>query len=113
MRKRRSRNGVAIVRQALHVLTALNQIWSIDFVLDALANGRRIKCLTIVDDFTRERLDIAVDYGISGGYVARVIDAIGKFADCRGRFGPSRTGVHQPSARSMGVRLRRRSQVDC
>jgi putative transposase len=42
----------------------------------ALANGRRIKCLTIVDDFIRECLDIAVDYGISGGYVARVLEAI-------------------------------------
>lgn len=47
--------------------------------MDALANGRRIKCLTIVDDFTRECLDIAVDYGISGGYVARVLEAIGQF----------------------------------
>ena len=40
--------------------------------------GVRIRCLTIVDDFTRECLDIAVD-GISGGYVARVVDAIDKF----------------------------------
>jgi hypothetical protein len=36
-----------------------------DFVMDALANGRRLKCLTIVDDFTRECLDIPVDHGIS------------------------------------------------
>jgi hypothetical protein len=48
-----------------------NETWSINFVMDALANGRRIKCLTVVDDFTRECLDIVADYGISGGYVAR------------------------------------------
>src|SRR5258708_38161465 len=50
-----------------------------DFVMDALANGRRLKCLTIVDDFTRECLDIPVDHGISGAYVARVLDRIAQF----------------------------------
>ena len=79
VRKRRRRKGVMVDRQALYVPAAPNEIWSIDFVMDALANGRRIKCLTIVDDFTRECLDIAVDYGISGGYVARVLEAVGQF----------------------------------
>jgi putative transposase len=79
VRKRRRKKGVMVDRQVLQAPTGPNEIWSIDFVMDALANGRRIKCLTIVDDFTRECLDIAVDYGISGSYVARVLDAIGKF----------------------------------
>ena len=79
VRRRRRRKGVMLDRQTLYVPTKPNEIWSIDFVMDALANGRRIKCLTIVDDFTRECLDIAVDYGISGGYVARVLDTIGQF----------------------------------
>ena len=69
MRKRRRRKGVMADRQALYLPGRPNEVWSIDFVMDALANGRRIKCLTIVDDFTRECLDIAVDYGISGEYV--------------------------------------------
>ena len=46
--------------------------------MHAQVNGRRIKCLTIVDDFTRECLDIAVDYGISGAYVTRVLQRIGQ-----------------------------------
>lgn len=79
VRKRRRRKRVMVDRQALHVTSAPNEIWSIDFVMDALADGRRIKCLTIVDDFTRECLDIAVDYGISGAYVARALEAIGQF----------------------------------
>jgi putative transposase len=79
VRRRRRRKAVMVDRQALYVPTAPNQVWSIDFVMDALANGRRIKCLTIVDDFTRECLDIVVDYGISGGYVAQVLEAIGQF----------------------------------
>ena len=79
VRKRRRRKGVMIDQQALQVPSGPNEIWSIDFVMDALANRRRIKCLTVVDEFTRECLDIAVDYGISGAYVARVLEAIGKF----------------------------------
>jgi len=79
VRKRRRRKLVMVDRQALSVPDGPNEVWSIDFVMDALANGRRIKCLTVVDDFTRECLDIAVDYGISGGYVARVLETIGQF----------------------------------
>jgi putative transposase len=50
-----------------------------DFVMDATANGRRIKILTIVDDFTKESLDLVVAHSISGDYVARVLDAIAQF----------------------------------
>jgi putative transposase len=57
-----------------------NDTWRADFVMDALANGRRIKCLTVVDDFSRECLkDIAIDYGMGGQYVTRVLDEIGRF----------------------------------
>ena len=45
-----------------------------DFVSDSLSNGRRIKCLTVADDFSHECVDIAVDYGISGQYVTRLLD---------------------------------------
>jgi putative transposase len=37
-----------------------------DFVSDSFSNGRRIKCLTVADDFSHECIDIAVDFGISG-----------------------------------------------
>lgn len=50
-----------------------------DFVSDALSNGRRIRALTIVDDFTRESVDIVVDHGISGWYVAQVLDQAVRF----------------------------------
>ena len=64
--------------------------------MDALANGRRIKCLTIVDDFTRECLDIAADYGISGGYVARVLEAIGRSGFTRAVRTDQGPEFHQP-----------------
>ncbi len=53
-----------------------NQRWSLDFVSDQLANGRRFRLLTVVDDFTRECLAIEVDTSLSGQRVARVLDQI-------------------------------------
>src|SRR3546814_1780197 len=50
-----------------------------DFVSDALANGRRLKCLTVADDFTHESIDITVDHGISGAYAVRVLDRAARF----------------------------------
>ena len=49
-------------------------MWSMDFVSDSLVNGRRLKCLTVADDFSHECVDIAVDYGIGGQYVTRLLD---------------------------------------
>lgn len=56
-----------------------NDVWSMDFVMDSLANGRKLKCLTIADDLTHECIDIAVDHGIGGQYVARILDQAARF----------------------------------
>lgn len=45
---------------------AANQRWSLDFVSDALADGRRFRALCVVDDFTREALAVVVDTSLSG-----------------------------------------------
>jgi putative transposase len=50
-----------------------------DFVMDALATGRRIKCLTCMDDFTKEYLTIITAFGISGVQVTRILDSIALF----------------------------------
>ncbi len=47
--------------------------------MDALANGRRIKCLTCVDDFTKECLTVTAAFGISGAQVTRILDSITLF----------------------------------
>jgi putative transposase len=47
-----------------------------DFVADNLFNGRRIRALTVVDNFSRECLAIHVDQGIRGEHVAGVMDTI-------------------------------------
>src|SRR5215831_19017069 len=96
VRRRRRRKLVAADRQALYQPTRPNEVWSIDFVMDALASGRGIKCLTVVDDFTRACLGIAVDFGISGEYVS----SAGPHHPISGlpRGGSHRPGawVHQP-----------------
>jgi len=79
VRRRKRRHGVAVERQALELPSEPNQVWSMDFVSDALASGRRIKVLTIVDDFSKEAIDLAVDFGISGQYVTRVLEQAARF----------------------------------
>ncbi len=79
VRKRRKRKGVAVEREPLVLPEAPNQVWSMDFVMDALATGRRIKILTLVDDFSKEALDLEVAHSISGDYVTRVLDRVAQF----------------------------------
>jgi len=79
VRKRRKIKRPIGERQPLATSQYVNDTWSMDFVMDALANGRRIKCLTVVDDFSRECVDIAVDHGIGGEYVVRLLDQAAQF----------------------------------
>ena len=53
---------------------AVNQHWSIDFVSDQLANGRRFRVLNIVDGFSRECVHPVVDFSISGERLSRELD---------------------------------------
>ncbi|PHP92972.1 IS3 family transposase, partial [Pantoea agglomerans] len=66
VKRRRRRKGLATERLPLLRPAAPNMTWSMDFVMDALATGRRIKCLACVDDFTKECLTVTVAFGISG-----------------------------------------------
>ncbi len=53
-----------------------NQRWSLDFVSDSLADARRFRILTVVDDHTRECLGLVADTSLSGKRVARELDTI-------------------------------------
>ena len=53
-----------------------NQRWSLDFLHDQLSDGRRLRILAIVDDFTRECLALVADTSLSGPRVGRELDAI-------------------------------------
>lgn len=74
VRKRKKAKRPESERVPLHLAQAVNEVWSMDFVSDSLATGRRIKCLTVADDFSHECVEIGVDYGISGQYVTRLLD---------------------------------------
>ena len=53
-----------------------NQRWSVDFMSDQLADGRRFRLLNVVDDFTRECLAVEVDTSLSGQRVTRVLERL-------------------------------------
>ena len=77
IRKRKKTKRVGL-RVPLVAAQTVNQTWSMDFVSDAInrpgAVSRRIKCLTVADDFTRECVDITADFGMGGEYVTRLLD---------------------------------------
>lgn len=59
----------------------LNEVWAMDFVHDQLADGKKIRMLTLVDKLSRECLRIEVDYGLRS---QAVVDALEKVRVERG-----------------------------
>ena len=76
--RRRPRKGRSAARRPLPVAAASNSVWALDFVSDALSNGRRFRCLTITDTFDRRCPGILVDSSIGGRRVARFLDELGE-----------------------------------
>jgi putative transposase len=77
VRRRRGRKRVTGSRVPLLHLPALpNTRWSLDFVHDQMACGRRFRILNIVDDVTKECLAAIADTSISGQRVARELSAL-------------------------------------
>jgi putative transposase len=71
-RKRRVRQ----MPEPLAVPGTINEVWSMDFMHDQLADGRSIRTLNVIDDFNREALGIEVDFSLPAGRVARVLTQI-------------------------------------
>ena len=61
---------------ALAVPTAINQVWSMDFMHDQLADGRSIRLFNVIDDHNREGLGIDVDFSLPSERVIRSLDRI-------------------------------------
>ena len=80
VKRRRHRKGLANERMPLLRPMVPNLNWSMDFVMDLLATVRGIKCLSCVDDSTKECLTTTVAFGISGVQVTtRILDSIALF----------------------------------
>jgi transposase InsO family protein len=76
VRKRRARRRAVGVRAPILIEARPNARWSLDFVHDQFACGRRFRILNIVDDVTRECLAAIPDTSISGRRVARELTAL-------------------------------------
>ena len=74
--KRPRRHVSAAHREPRAGASRPNESWSMDFVSDALFDGRRLRALTVVDNYTRECLAILVGKGITGQQVADVLSRI-------------------------------------
>jgi len=75
--RRRKRKKVPVgERQPLMRPDAANEVWSMDFVFDRSAEGRAIKCLTIVDDATHESVAVVPERAITGLMLTRILDGL-------------------------------------
>ena len=59
----------------------MGEVWAYDLVFDACANGQQLKCLTVVDEFSRECLAIDTAGSIRSG---RVIETLSKLVSVHG-----------------------------
>jgi putative transposase len=76
MRRRRGRKRALGTRAPMTVPNAINQRWSLDFVSDALSDGRRFRILCVLDDFSRECLATVVDTSLGGVRVVRELERL-------------------------------------
>lgn len=76
IKKRSGRKKAIGTRMKREKAMRINQRWSLDFVSDALANGQRIRLLTVIDEFTREALGVIVDSSMGGQRVTKELDRI-------------------------------------
>ena len=78
LRRQKRKRMPSLVRGGLALPTRPNECWALDFVSDTLAWGRRIRCLTVVDCFTRESPAIEVDTSLPGMRVVRVLEQVAR-----------------------------------
>jgi putative transposase len=74
IRQRGGRKRALGTRAPVTIPQGPNQRWSLDFAADVLGDGRRLRILVVVDDFSRECLALVVDISLSGRRVARELD---------------------------------------
>jgi putative transposase len=73
---------VRAVSQPLAVPTTINQVWSIDFMHDALHDGRSFRWLNVLDDHNRDVLGIEVEHSLPAARVIRALEQIIAWSGC-------------------------------
>ena len=76
IRTKKRKKLVNALRLMLPQPTRPNEIWAADFIHDSLGDNRRLRCLPVVDIFTRECLAIKVDQSIPGKDVVEILDVL-------------------------------------
>lgn len=76
MKKRKGRKRAIGTRAPLPSAIHQNHIWSLDFMSDALEDGRRFRILGVMDQYSRQCLGLVADTSISGARVARELDRL-------------------------------------
>ena len=76
VRRRGVRKRALGTRKPMVLPDGANQRWSLDFVSDALTDGRRFRVLAVVDDYSRENLVLIADTLLSGQRVVRELDRV-------------------------------------
>ncbi len=76
VRRRKSRRRIAVARTPIPAPEGPNSRWSVDFVHDQLASGRRFRVLNVIDDVTKECLAAVPDTSLSGKRVVRELEAL-------------------------------------
>ena len=74
--QKRPRKRIAARRPRPNASAGANQVWSYDFVFDWCANGQKLKCLTVTDEWTKEGLAIEVDGRIRSAGVIAVLSRL-------------------------------------
>ena len=74
MRIERKKKLVTATRVDVPQPNAHNEVLSMDFVADGLTNGRAFRALTLVDNYSRERLAIETDFSLTGKHVVEVLE---------------------------------------
>ena len=101
VRRRRRKKVPLADRQPLARPQVPNAVWSADFVFDRTAEGRVLKCLTVVDDATTEAVAVVPARALGGGPVTRVLEALALTAACRRCCAPTtgRSSAGAPCSR--------------
>ena len=79
IRRRYKRRLPARVKQSLHQPNAINEVWSVDYMSDALWDGRKFRLLNSVDDYKREVLHIEADTSLPTIRLIRALEYLKEF----------------------------------
>lgn len=97
LRRRKKRKLLGTTTRWVNRANYPNHVWSYDFIFDRTEDARQLKCLTVVDEFTRQGFEITVGRSLTASDVIRVLDKLflehGRPACLRSDNGPEMVSI--------------------